>query len=145
MRSSTKISLVAPCGMNCSVCRAYLRDNNRCLGCREEETLKPVSILRCKIRNCTVFQKGSEQYCFKCKEFPCINLKHLDKRYRTRYNTSVIANLENIRDLGIRQFVRNEHLKWTCSQCAGTISVHTGSCRDCGKRMRRVSHPAEIR
>lgn len=28
-------SLIAPCGMNCGTCIAYLRDKNKCPGCPE--------------------------------------------------------------------------------------------------------------
>jgi hypothetical protein len=27
-------ALIAPCGMNCGVCMAYLREKNKCPGCR---------------------------------------------------------------------------------------------------------------
>ena len=89
------ISLIALCGMNCSICMAYLREKNKC---------------------------------------PCDNLKHLDKRYRTKYNTSMIENLENIKQLGIRKFIKNENAKWSCSDCGGTICVHKGYCYSCGKK-----------
>ncbi len=28
------VSLIAPCGMNCGICLAYLRTKNVCPGCR---------------------------------------------------------------------------------------------------------------
>lgn len=36
-------NLIAPCGMNCGVCIAYLREKNRCQGCwkAEKKSLKP--------------------------------------------------------------------------------------------------------
>ena len=37
-----KTSHIAPCGMNCSICRGYLRKKNKCLGCREiDENITP--------------------------------------------------------------------------------------------------------
>ncbi len=134
MKSLNKISLIAPCGMNCNICMAYLREKNRCVGCRGTNTNKPVTRVRCKIKTCKVFRKGEAKFCFECKNFPCDNLKHLDKRYRTRYNMSMTENLENIRGFGIRQFLRKEDLKWTCDECAGTICVHKGACIECGKK-----------
>ena len=139
MKSLHRASLIAPCGMNCSICMVHLRDKNKCVGCRGTNTSKPVTRLRCKIKTCTVFQKGTAKFCFECTTFPCDKLKHLDKRYRAKYNMSMIENLENIRDFGIRQFLRKEALRWTCSQCAGTICVHKGYCVDCGKDAPRVS------
>jgi uncharacterized radical SAM superfamily Fe-S cluster-containing enzyme len=34
MKALENISLIAPCGMNCSICSAYLREKNKCPGCR---------------------------------------------------------------------------------------------------------------
>lgn len=134
MRGLNKISLIAPCGMNCSVCMAYSREKNKCPGCRGADIDKPVTRVKCKIKTCVVFQKSKSKYCFACERFPCDNLKHLDKRYRTKYNVSVIGNLENINELGIRAFLRNEKIKWTCAECGGTICVHKGYCYSCGKK-----------
>lgn len=129
-----KLSLIAPCGMNCGICYAYLREKNKCPGCRLFNTKEPVSIARCKIKNCEIIQKGKVKYCFECDTFPCKNLKHLDKRYRTKYNMSEIENLEYIKKNGIRKFVTIEKTRWACSKCGGTICVHKGYCHSCGKK-----------
>ncbi len=34
MESQNNFSIIAPCGMNCSICMAYLRGKNKCPGCR---------------------------------------------------------------------------------------------------------------
>jgi len=47
---------------------------------------------------------------------------------------SMIENLENIRDEGIRKFVKNEDARWTCSRCGGRICVHDGFCIECGRK-----------
>jgi len=129
-----KLSLIAPCGMNCGICYAYLREKDKCPGCRLFNAKEPVSIARCKIKNCEIIQKGKVKYCFECANFPCKNLKHLDKRYRTKYNMSEIENLEYIKKNGIRKFVSNEKTRWACSECGGTICVHKGYCYSCGKK-----------
>ena len=134
MESLNKVSLVAPCGMNCGICMAYLREKNKCPGCRGADTNKPVTRVGCKIKSCEFFQKRKAKFCFECDNFPCDNLKHLDKRYRNRYHMSMIENLGNIRDIGIREFLRNEDSRWTCLQCGGTICVHKGYCYICGKK-----------
>jgi hypothetical protein len=126
-------SLIAQCGMNCGICMAYLREKNKCPGCRLFNAKEPVSIARCKIKNCEVIRKSKIKYCFECSSFPCKNLKHLDKRYRTKYNMSEIENLDYIRKNGIRKFVQNEKMRWSCSECGRTICVHKGYCYSCGK------------
>lgn len=60
-------------------------------------------------------------------------MKHLDKRYRTRYGMSVIDNLEIIKNAGIDEFLAHEKLKWTCSACGGTICIHKGLCINCSR------------
>ena len=37
--------LIAPCGMNCNICMAYLREKNKCPGCREIDINKSIKIL----------------------------------------------------------------------------------------------------
>ena len=125
--------LIAPCGMNCGVCMAYLREKNHCPGCNYPDDNKAVSCVRCIIKNCETIKKV--KFCFKCEKYPCTRLKNLDKRYRTKYHMSMIENLENIKKLGIRQFVKNERVRWQCPKCDGNICVHRGYCFDCGEKM----------
>lgn len=134
MASLSENLLIAPCGMNCGVCYAYLREKNKCPGCRLFKAPEPVSIARCKIKNCAVIQQGKVEFCFGCDNFPCKNVKHMDKRYRTKYKMSVIENLENIEKHGLREFMRNEEIRWSCAACGGTICVHKGYCYSCGKK-----------
>jgi hypothetical protein len=112
-------NLIAPCGMNCGVCRGYLRERNRCHGCRDTEKNMPKACFLCRIRTCTE-RKG--KYCFDCAKFPCDILKRMDKRYRTKYGMSEIENLEFIRDKGINNFVKNERKRWQSSK--GHFCVH---------------------
>jgi len=134
MGSLSQFSLIAPCGMNCGLCMAYLREKNKCPGCREADIKKPITRVRCKIKNCEVFKKEKVKFCFKCGGFPCDKLKHLDNRYRTKYHMSMIKNLEYIKNVGIKKFIGNEKVRWTCSECGGTICVHKGYCYSCGKK-----------
>lgn len=127
-----KSSMIAPCGINCGVCSAYLRERNTCTGCRGADFDKCITRIRCKMKTCDALQDGKTKYCFECMDFPCDILKHLDKRYRASYRMSPIENLEDIRDSGIREFLRSESAKWTCSGCGGTVCVHNGCCLSCG-------------
>jgi hypothetical protein len=126
--------LIAPCGMNCALCMAYLRDNNTCPGCREENKSKSKSCSNCKIKNCEELKNNNDTYCFSCAQFPCARIKHLDKRYRTKYQMSMLENLDTINKSGIQNFIKNEEIKWTCSVCGGTICVHKGNCYSCGSK-----------
>jgi hypothetical protein len=133
MKSLNEFSLIAPCGMNCGICRAYLRDKNKCPGCRAPDADKPVTRVKCKIKTCNYFQNGKAKYCFDCKNLPCEPMERLDKRYRTKYNMSMVENLAFIKNFGIRKFIKNEKSRWTCPRCGGVICVHKKQCSSCGK------------
>jgi hypothetical protein len=111
--------LIAPCGMNCGICQAYLRQNNPCNGCDNAEKNLPKTRANCRLRVCT---KRKGKFCWDCAEFPCDRLKHLDKRYRERYGMSEIENLNCIRENGIEKFIEKENRKWVSKQ--GILCVH---------------------
>jgi hypothetical protein len=111
--------LIAPCGMNCGICRAHLRQNNPCPGCNYPDKNKPKTRSQCKLLLC---DKRTGKFCFSCAEFPCDQLKRLDTRYRTKYGMSEIDNLEYIRDNGIKKFIEAENRKWVSGK--GILCVH---------------------
>jgi hypothetical protein len=119
-------ALIAPCGINCGVCAAYLRVKNRCAGCRATLAWR-----KCRIRDCDERRPG-EKFCFKCPKFPCAWVRHLDKRYRTKYGASMIENQRAIAAGGINRFVAAEKRKWACRGCGKTLCMHRPSCVFCG-------------
>ncbi|NTW49305.1 MAG: DUF3795 domain-containing protein [Chlorobiales bacterium] len=128
--------LIAPCGMNCRLCYAYVRNKNSCPGCRADDNLKPKTRVICKIKTCEKLLTGGFKYCFSCDDFPCQSITHMDKRYRTKYQMSTIENLNRIREVGVRRFVREENEKWTCPECSEFICVHKPECLSCGHQWR---------
>jgi hypothetical protein len=134
-RTVIKSGFIAPCGMDCALCMArLLRNKDQCPGCRGEDAGKPTYCTKCVIVNCEHFKETNNKYCSsRCEKFPCKRLKDLDKRYRSKYQMSMLENLEYIEDHGIRAFVRWEKERWTCSECGGIICVHRGFCASCGK------------
>jgi hypothetical protein len=129
-------NLIAPCGMNCRLCLGYIREINRCPGCRiinSQGSQKSKCRNRCRIKNCDQIAKGTIKYCSDiCSSYPCVRLKQLDNRYRTRYAMSMIDNLKVINEFGIRHFIRNEKEKWNCPECGEMICVHRPACISCG-------------
>jgi hypothetical protein len=111
-------NLIAPCGIDCGVCKAHLRANNPCQGCRCAEQNKPKTRVNCKIRLC---EKRKGDFC-DCNEFQCERLAHLDKRYREKYGMSEIENLKNIHENGIDEFIKNERKKWLSEK--GVLCIH---------------------
>ncbi len=136
-RGYMKEELVAPCGMNCNVCAAYLAVTHDvkskgirmmyCIGCRPRN--KPCAFLK---KDCSRLRKNEVKYCYECPTFPCDRLSAIDKRYRTHFRMSEIENLRRIRDEGIESFLEAEEAKWKCPNCGGVVSCHNGICFDCG-------------
>lgn len=124
-------SLIAPCGMNCGTCIAYLRDKNKCPGCRIFSEKKSEARVRCTIKKCIYLENTTSKFCYDCVKYPCHRLKQLDKRYRTKYNTSFIQNLRMIKETGIENFLAFESKRRICPNCGSILSVHRGNCLVC--------------
>ena len=108
-----KKGLIAPCGMNCNLCIAHLREKKRCLGCRAGNENKSNSCIKCYIKNCGIMKNNSLKFCSKkCEKFPCLKLKNLDKRYKSKYMMSMLENLEIIDKKGITKFLEGERRRW---------------------------------
>jgi len=128
--------LVAPCGMNCGVCSNYLAMKNDlkkkgirktyCAGCR-------IQGRNCYYtKQCDLLGKGFVRFCYECGDFPCRQLKTLDKRYHTFYHMSMIENLKFVKKNGTERFLKEEVEKWHCPECGGVICCHNGICYSCG-------------
>lgn len=125
--------LIAPCGMNCGTCISYIRDKNKCPGCRVYSADKAISIQRCIIPKCVHLDKTESKFCYECEKYPCKRVKQLDKRYSTKYNTSFIENLAMIKEKGIEKFLAFESKRRTCHNCGSVLSVHRDHCLTCLK------------
>jgi hypothetical protein len=125
--------LIAPCGMNCGSCLGYMRTKNHCAGCRSGDDSIPAFCKQCVIINCDLLAQTESKFCYECPEYPCRRLKDLDKRYRTRYNTSFFGNLAMIEEEGIDSFLAFETQRRTCPGCGSTLCVHRPVCFECGK------------
>ncbi len=123
--------LIAPYGMNCGTCIAYLRERNRCPGCRIYSSDKAISIQRCIIPKCIHLDNTASKFCYDCEKYPCKRVKQLDKRYRTKYKTSFIENLAIIKEDGIDSFLIFESKRRTCPNCGLVLSVHRDKCFKC--------------
>ena len=98
-----------------------------CTGCRPRGKL--CAFLK---KRCSLLLNGEVEYCYQCPDFPCDNLKHLDKRYSELYRMSMIENLEYIKQNGIEKLLEKEQQKWRCPKCGETICCHNGICFICG-------------
>jgi hypothetical protein len=133
--------LIAPCGMNCGICKAYLAYSRgvpkqkgkvtHCVGCLPRNK-------NCFIkRGCKKLAKNEVRFCFECEAMPCENLNHLDRRYRKRYDMSMVENLRELKERGVEEFLRIQREKYKCPECGDVVSVHDGKCYACGYKEHR--------
>ena len=125
--------LIAPCGMNCSICVAYFGYNMNgtrrkitCPGCIPRN--KSCAFLK---KYCKLLAKNQVRFCSECGDFPCEHLMKLDKKYRERYNMSMIENLNFIKNNGMKKFLKQQAEKYKCPECGEAICVHNERCYTC--------------
>jgi hypothetical protein len=129
--------LIAPCGMNCGICKNYLAYSrgipekkgkvSHCPGCLPRNK-------NCYVkRGCRKLRRNEIKFCYECDDMPCENLDRLDRRYRSRYGMSMVENLREIREKGMEKFLKNQEEKYACPECGDVISVHDGKCYTCTK------------
>lgn len=128
--------LIAPCGMNCGICKQYLARLHEVPKARSKVSHCAGCIPRgknCYVkRGCPKLTKHQIQYCFECAEMPCPHLQRLDKRYRERYNMSMVENLKEIKAKGMEVFLKGQQEKYRCPKCGDVVCVHDGKCYGCG-------------
>ena len=133
MSKPFKQELIAPCGMNCRICIGFFgytmngkKRKLQCVGCKPSG--KSCAHLK---KFCKKLLKNEIEYCYECIDFPCKQLQKLDKKYRERFNMSMIKNLEYIRDKGMKEFLKSQEEKYKCQNCQGVICVHNSKCYSC--------------
>ncbi len=129
--------LVAPCGMDCNVCKWYLAYSrnvpkkkgvvSHCSGCRPRQK-------NCFVkRGCSLLRKGEVRFCYECTDLPCTSIARLEARYTARYATSLVGNSRMIKEQGMEKFLEAEAKRFRCPSCSDFVSVHDSRCYSCGK------------
>ncbi len=128
--------MIAPCGLDCSICRHALEDEKPCPGCLGPDGDKmEFCVSGCGIVTCEKRRKNGYRFCYQCPDFPCADVKERESRYAVKYRLreSPLRNLRMIRELGMDAFLEKEKALWTCSHCGCPVSVQTGRCSGCGR------------
>ncbi len=128
--------MIAPCGLDCSLCVQAQHEVDPCPGCNgPDEPNKPEFCSKyCGIVNCEKRKQNGWEFCDICPDFPCEDVMEKENRYTSQYplRESPMENLKCIRELGMREFLKQEREQWACPKCGAPIAVRTGKCCRCG-------------
>lgn len=134
-------NMIAPCGLDCSLCVQAHEKENPCPGCTGPDANKPeFCSVKCTIIQCEIRKQNHFRFCDECPQFPCAFLEERENRYMTQYalRESPLSNLKMIRESGMQAFLQKQKEQWSCA-CGGVISVHEGICNNCGKKYGRTT------
>lgn len=132
--------MIAPCGLDCAVCRHALEDEDPCPGCLgPDEEKMAFCVSGCGIVLCEKRTGNGYRFCDECPDFPCPDVLEKENRYAVKYQLteSPLENLRLIRELGMDAFLELEKRRRSCGECGSPVSVQTGRCSGCGKRYGR--------
>ena len=131
------VNMIAPCGLDCNICKRALAETNPCAGCRGPNDNKPeFCSAGCGIILCEKRKANGYSFCDECLDYPCADVMEKETRYGSKYTLreSPLENLRVIREAGMAAFLERERRQWTCSACGGVLCVHTGVCSGCGRQ-----------
>ena len=134
--------MMAPCGLDCSLCKRALAEENPCPGCLGPDENKPeFCAKRCGIILCLKRRENGYRFCDECPDFPCADVMEKETRYTAKYPLyeSPVGNIREIRETGMEAFLAKERRRWTCGDCGSPVCVHDGLCSGCGKQYGKPS------
>ena len=158
--------LVATCGLYCGACPIYLdtqsksdqktkefmqylgskqsaikREDFQCEGCLGKGKLISFCA-KCDIRSCAESKKIA--HCSECSEFPCTRISNFNNNHgKLLHHSEVLANLRNLRELGIKDWAKSEEERWRCPQCGNRIGWYDKACSKCGTKRSDRLFPLE--
>ena len=130
-------AMIAPCGLDCSLCKRALAETDPCPGCSGPDEHKPAFCSeKCGIILCRKRKENGYEYCDECPDDPGGDVTEKETRYTSKYplHESPGQNLRDIRALGMERFLEKEREQWSCRECGHIVAVHTGICSGCGKQ-----------
>lgn len=153
--NSNNEKLVAPCGLYCGACPMYLAtqenndqrmasrfgssskqpsakppsmENMKCDGCRGGGPT-PAHVPKCAIKLCAA-EKTKIGICSECAEFPCSRISDFNND-GVQHHGEVLANLRQLRAMGLKDWTKHEEDRWTCPKCRTKFSWYDAECMTC--------------
>ncbi len=114
-------------------------DGLRCDGCLSGGVLAG-HCQRCDIR-VHALNTLRDSRCAACEELPCHRITNLVNMGHYRHRQEYLPNLEQIREMGVREWVRKEEERWRCPKCSLPMSWYDPECARCGEPRSRLLFP----
>jgi hypothetical protein len=139
-------NMAAVCGLYCEACswlistnedherlerlaaqRGWSVEESRCYGCRSEKRLPYCGT--CRMSACAA-ERGID-FCSECEDHPCDELKRFQSAMPHRIE--LWANLDRIRAVGYRQWLKEVRENYACPRCETINSAYDVKCPKCGR------------
>jgi predicted RNA-binding Zn-ribbon protein involved in translation (DUF1610 family) len=113
------------CGIYCGAC-----PQESCEGCKTD--VVEDWCIDCDFKSCAG-DRGLK-FCSECNEYPCDRIADFNND-EWSHHSSVIANLDGIRDRGLKVWLAEQKERWACPHCGSGFTWYDEKCRSCGKRV----------
>lgn len=156
MSSEKKTPLLGICGVYCGACTTYraYNDNDHALVKWAVKMGMPPDEIYCKgclsdlvnewCANCDFRKCAKERritYCFECGDFPCKKSVNFSK---TRPHRALgLKNLKQLKEIGIKEWLKQEEKRWSCSSCGKKLHWYSEKCPDCGATFMNATQEAQ--
>ncbi len=146
--------LVAVCGLYCGACPMYLatkqnsdekfnalmkqfgagpsalkKEDLLCDGCLGGGRLASFC-RKCAMRDCAAGKQNVKR-CSDCSEFACSRITNFNNDGML-HHSETLANLRQIKSMGMQKWTLHEEDRWRCPQCKTTLSWYDPKCAKCG-------------
>jgi hypothetical protein len=103
MTDKNEWNFVAPCGLYCEECTAFL--NSECGGCRSNKGLSEKYNKYCKIYQCS--SDKNLKICVECKDSPCkfFDFFKAETLESSSWFIDVWHNMKQVREIGLTEFL----------------------------------------
>jgi hypothetical protein len=144
-------NLVAVCGLYCGACpmyqatqlnseekfsalqkqfgAAFKKEDLLCDGCLGGGRLASFC-RKCAMRDCAA-GKPNVRRCSDCSEFSCSRITSFNNDGML-HHSEVLANLRQIKSMGMKKWTQYEEDRWRCPQCKNNLSWYDPKCPKCG-------------
>lgn len=143
--NESKWNLVAPCGLYCGECTAFLE--GECGGCRSNEGLSKDNRRYCRIYHC--LNDKNLNICLECEDFPCkfFDFFKAEKLEQSSWFLDVWTNMKQIRDNALNFLEIKANWVNKRKECAERRGVgYCDECKEwpCELLKRQVLVPADL-